>query len=179
MSSKKSGEQPEQAAEPKRERHLTSRQQRFVREYLIDPNGTKAAIKAGYSEHSAHVIAHDLLKNPLVAAHVEELQNARAEALGIDAADVIAGLIKIRSMAMQAEEVVSWDFEEKCFAGTGEYKFDGSSATKASELLGKHLGMFKDRSEVKVTTESTEAAQLAALLTPEELEVIRQRVSGK
>jgi phage terminase small subunit len=29
---------------------LNARQQRFVKEYLIDPNATQAAIKAGYSK---------------------------------------------------------------------------------------------------------------------------------
>jgi phage terminase small subunit len=45
---------------------------RFVAEYLKDHNGTKAAIRAGYSAKSAHVQASQLLKIPKVAAAVED-----------------------------------------------------------------------------------------------------------
>jgi len=45
---------------------LTRKQRDFVNEYLKDYNGTAAAIRAGYSERSAHVIAHDLLKHPKI-----------------------------------------------------------------------------------------------------------------
>lgn len=40
---------------------LTKQRQIFVNEYLIDFNGTRAAIKAGYSERSARQIASKLL----------------------------------------------------------------------------------------------------------------------
>jgi hypothetical protein len=46
---------------------LTPKQRAFVLEYLKDRNATQAAIRAGYSEASAHSQAHDLLKNPKVA----------------------------------------------------------------------------------------------------------------
>ena len=36
---------------------LGARQQRFVDEYLIDLNGTQAAIRAGYSPNTANEIA--------------------------------------------------------------------------------------------------------------------------
>ena len=32
---------------------MTPKQQRFVQKYLIDLNATQAAIRAGYSEHTA------------------------------------------------------------------------------------------------------------------------------
>jgi phage terminase small subunit len=130
-----------------KQRSLTSRQERFVREYLIDLNGTQAAIRSGYSEHSAAQIAYELLQNPLLLARVESLQDERAAALAITALDVVAGLLKIRDRSMQAEEVMEWDAEESKFVGTGEFRFDSNGANKASELIGKHLAMFVDRSE--------------------------------
>lgn len=42
---------------------LTAKRARFVEEYLIDSNGTKAAIRAGYSEHTAVEQASRLLRN--------------------------------------------------------------------------------------------------------------------
>lgn len=49
---------------------LTRRQEAFVNEYLIDLNGTKAAIRAGYAPGSAGVEANRLLKQPDIAAAV-------------------------------------------------------------------------------------------------------------
>lgn len=42
---------------------LTPRIARFVEEYLVDPNGTKAAIRAGYSAKTAAQQASRLLRN--------------------------------------------------------------------------------------------------------------------
>lgn len=41
---------------------------------------------------------------------------------------------------MQAEEV-----KDREGNSTGEYKFDSSSAIKANELIGKHLGLFSEK----------------------------------
>ena len=43
---------------------MTPRQKRFVEEYLVDLNATKAAIRAGYSARSAGHNAYALLKRP-------------------------------------------------------------------------------------------------------------------
>ena len=37
----------------KGQRQLSEKQRRFVREWLVDMNGTRAAVRAGYSEKSA------------------------------------------------------------------------------------------------------------------------------
>ena len=42
---------------------LNTRQQRFTDEYLIDSNGTAAAIRAGYSKRSAKMQASRLMSN--------------------------------------------------------------------------------------------------------------------
>ena len=47
---------------------LTPRQARFVKEYLVDLNGTQAAIRAGYSASGADVQAVRLLGNARVKA---------------------------------------------------------------------------------------------------------------
>lgn len=64
---------------------LTPKQAAFVREYLIDLNGTQAAIRAGYSANAAEVEASRLLRNAKVAAAVAEAQAARAERCQVDA----------------------------------------------------------------------------------------------
>ena len=58
---------------------LSPRQQRFVEEYLVDLNGTQAAIRAGYSEKGAHVQASQLLSNPKVNEAVAAAMAERSQ----------------------------------------------------------------------------------------------------
>ena len=51
---------------------MTPKQERFVREYLIDLNATQAAIRAGYSAHTAMQQGSRLLSNAEIAAKVAE-----------------------------------------------------------------------------------------------------------
>lgn len=55
---------------------LSEKQQRFVDEYLVDLNATKAAIRAGYSEKTAYSQGQRLLKNAEIQ---EAVQAARAQ----------------------------------------------------------------------------------------------------
>lgn len=55
---------------------LTPKQAKFCLEYLIDLNGTQAAIRAGYSESTAGSIANENLKKPEI---IEELNRLRGE----------------------------------------------------------------------------------------------------
>ena len=57
---------------------LTEKQRLFVREYLRDRCGAKAARRAGYSVDSAHVTAHELLHSPGYA-HVQDLLRQELE----------------------------------------------------------------------------------------------------
>ena len=45
-------------------KELTAKQERFVNEYLVDLNASKAAIRAGYSEKSAYSIGQENLCKP-------------------------------------------------------------------------------------------------------------------
>ena len=55
-----------------RKGHWTRRQRRFVEEYVIDSNGTQAAIRAGFSPASAGVIACKLLKKAKIKRAIKE-----------------------------------------------------------------------------------------------------------
>ena len=52
---------------------LNAQQIRFCEEYLTDHNGKQAAIRAGYSEHTAKEQASRMLKKPHVRAHLNKL----------------------------------------------------------------------------------------------------------
>jgi phage terminase small subunit len=56
---------------------------RFVSEYLVDLNATQAAVRAGYSERTAHVQGSRLLKNAEVSAAVTAGMAERAERTAI------------------------------------------------------------------------------------------------
>ena len=71
------------------------RQQRFAQEYLIDFNGTQAALRAGYSENGAEVTGHRLLNNPKVAALIDRHMADKAAALSITAERVLREYARI------------------------------------------------------------------------------------
>lgn len=56
------------------EKPLTAQEARFVKAYVIEPNGTKAALAAGFSEKSAHVLACRLLKRVKIQAEIVKAQ---------------------------------------------------------------------------------------------------------
>jgi phage terminase small subunit len=126
---------------------LTDKQEAFIREYLIDLNATQAAIRAGYSKSTAKEIGYENLTKPHILARIESLQAERAEKLSVDAEWVLKRLMQISDRCMQNEPVLEFDYESKSLIETGEYQFDSTGANKATELIGKHLGMFKDKVE--------------------------------
>lgn len=120
---------------------LTSKQRLFVKEYLVDLNATQAAIRAGYSKKTAGQIGEQNLKKLEIQQALTEAIQARAERVEITQDYVLSMLVKNIERAMQEEEI------KIDGRGTGEFKYNGAVANKALELLGKHLGMFKERIE--------------------------------
>ena len=53
---------------------MTPKQERFVQEYLVDMNATQAAIRAGYSAHTAEQQGSRLCRNVQVAAAIQDMQ---------------------------------------------------------------------------------------------------------
>ena len=76
-------------------RPLTEKQRRFVEEYLVEPNATQAAIRAGFSERSAHQIGHEQLRVPQVAAAIVAAMEARSRRTKVDQDWVLS---KLREM---------------------------------------------------------------------------------
>jgi len=75
-------------AEPK----LTPKEARFVEEYIVDFNGTAAAVRAGYSARSARQIATENLSKPSIQAALKAAIEARSQRTGIAADRVLADL---------------------------------------------------------------------------------------
>ncbi|MDD3243085.1 MAG: terminase small subunit [Eubacteriales bacterium] len=127
---------------------MTGRQEMFCREYVIDYNGTQAAIRAKYSEKTAYSQAHDLLKKPEILSRIRELQHEQTERLAITADRVLTNLWDTYQRCTQAVPVMKWDYDEHEMVETGEYQFDSKGALRALELIGKHIGMFVDKLQV-------------------------------
>lgn len=58
---------------------LTDKQIAFCEEYLVDFNGTQAAIRAGYSKRSANRIASENLSKPDISNYLGELTKQKIE----------------------------------------------------------------------------------------------------
>lgn len=122
---------------------LTDKQQRFVAEYLIDLNATQAAIRAGYSEKTARQIGEQNLSKLDIASAIQAAIKKRAERTQVDADYVLRTIVDTIERCKQAEPVRDREGE-----ATGEYKFDAGAVLKGAELLGKHLKLFTDKTEL-------------------------------
>jgi phage terminase small subunit len=147
---------------------LTPKQARFVEEYLTDLNATQAAIRAGYSEKTAPVIASQNLKKVNVQAAIQAAQLKLSEKTGITQERVLNELSKI-AFADQ-RRVMKWgaggvtlleskdlsdddaaivsEVSETTTATGGSLKLKTHDKVGALKLLGEHLGLFKQRMEL-------------------------------
>lgn len=74
------------------EDRLTNRQIKFCQEYVIDFNGSRAAIAAGYSEDSAKEIASENLTKPNIKLYLEQIQRDLAASADITKEKLVAAL---------------------------------------------------------------------------------------
>lgn len=148
---------------------MTKKQKLFVDEYLIDLNATQAAIRAGYSAKTAQEQASRLLSNVMVQESIAKAMAERSKRTGISQDRVIQELARIAFVNPQnvidsEDASVREDATEDDLACIQSVKVKmmsgekGSSVErevrlndkmKALELLGKHLGMFKDKLELE------------------------------
>lgn len=142
---------------------LTAQQEMFCQEYIVDYNGTQAAIRAGYSKKTADVQASKLLRNVKVLSRVRAIQKERLEKLAVTQESVILKLLEIYDRCMQAKPVMEWDYNERKYVETGEYAFDSRGALNALEMIGKHLAMFTNKVEHSGTV-NTGNTELTAIL---------------
>lgn len=116
-----------------------ARHEAFAQGLAKGLSASEAYIKAGYRDSRSS--ASRLSTNANIVARVTELQQMAAQGVVVDRQWVIAKLVENVNRAMQAQPIIVGD------KPTGEYRYDGSVANKALELLGKEVGMFVERSE--------------------------------
>lgn len=117
---------------------LNEKQKQFCNEYLIDFNGTQAAIRAGYSEKTANRIASRLLSNVDIQVYLKELIENRNERTKITQDEVIRDIIEVKNRCMQKVPVFLLDEN-----GNNLWKFDAQGANKALDMLAKHTGLYE------------------------------------
>lgn len=110
---------------------LTPKQKAFVREYKKNGgNGTQAAIKAGYSENTADVIATENLRKPNIKEALAQEEKKLQEKYEYTIDDMVRELDDVK-MKADAEQ-------------------NRQAQIKAIELKGKVFGLFVDRQETTV-----------------------------
>jgi len=146
-------------------RPLTAKQTRFIQEYLVDYNGTQAAIRAGYPAASAQQMASENLSKPVIAARVQAglaaLQarcDITAERVLLELAHVAyadirqlfdaEGRLKLPTdyTAALASAVIGIEVATKTIdAGEVEYihKIKLAPKVEALKTLAQHLGLLK------------------------------------
>lgn len=151
---------------------LTPKKELFCKEFLVDLNGTQAAIRAGYSEKTANEQAARLLATVSVQARINELKTKRAEKIEVKSDDVLRELVKLANSdirkvfeedgkmkpmsewpdeiaacvsSVEVEELFEWEEEN----GRKEKKHIGYltkvkfwDKTKCLDMLGRHLKLF-------------------------------------
>lgn len=148
---------------------INDQQERFCQEYIIDLNGTQAAIRSGYSEKSAAQIASENLRKPNIRQRINELAKERNEAVGLSAQFVIEGIVKNIRRCEQGERVyhpngepVMTETEEGEVAAV--FRYESTSVLKGYELLGKHLKIFTDKVEHSGSIDAMSDEELNAKL---------------
>lgn len=149
---------------PKPSGGLTPKQQRFVDEYLVDLNATRAAIRAGYSVKSAEMLGYQLLQKTTVAAAVTQAQQKRSERTEITQDMVLKELARIGFVDMgdyvdygpggvilkassEVDTRVVAEVSQTITKDGSTIRFKLHDKTGALVKVGQHLGMFVERQE--------------------------------
>lgn len=152
----------------KNERH-----ERFCNEYIIDLNGTQAAIRAGYSEKTAAAQSARLLRNVNIQNRISELQAERSKRTEITQDMVLKELahiafddignylefkteqvpVKVLDMILteyrtivdlkDSKGINTKNIQEVSIGKDGQFKFKLYNRMDALKALGEHLGLFK------------------------------------
>jgi phage terminase small subunit len=153
-----------------------SKRELFVQEYLVDLNATQAAIRAGYSQKSAHSQGERLLRNVEVKKEIEKRKKSRAELTDVKAHEVIRELVAIafsdvtkiyepngngEGLSLKSLDEIPLDLrrciksieqrpivtKESGYIGNAITKVSFYDKTKAIDLLGRHLGLWDNAKE--------------------------------
>jgi len=152
---------------------ISKREQVFIREYLVDLSGAKAAQRAGYKAARLDQAAYELLRKPEIKREIRRLLADRAKRLSVSADNVLKelafiaffdplalfdenGVLKrIDELPEHARQVIA-SIEVRTEEGPGKSpslvtKIKFNDKIRSLEMLMKHLGLLIDRSKIELT----------------------------
>ena len=145
---------------------LTPKQERFANEYIKTLNITQSAIKAGYSQNSAHVTGSRLLRKEKVEEYIKSKKDEIMDDTILSAKELLYLLTQSAvGDEMEIKEVVvkKSSYERNPDTGrmnlvyneyveTVEVPIKPSDRLKARDLLGRYHSIFTDKVDMNVAT---------------------------
>jgi phage terminase small subunit len=150
---------------------MTLKQTKFVQEYQVDYNGTRAAIAAGFSEKTAAVQAVRLLRNHNIIAELQRIKQEMVASGKLTREKVIDELRKIafsdinKVLGDDNEPLDLQDVDKEYSAAVAGVKITVTEnefgtktkkeltlwdKTRALEMLGRYFGIFeKDNNQLR------------------------------
>ncbi len=165
---------------------LTAKQEKFVTEYLVDLNATQAAIRAGYKQRAAYATGHENLKKPEIIKALEKERKRLSKLPNIASPEeVLEGYTrdtrfdprKLYDADGNLKPVVELDDDtalalsgleiEDHVLSSGEnevvlkrkYKYKLPDKKGNRDSLGKHYGMFIDKKEHSLSSDTMETIE--------------------
>lgn len=155
-------------------KELSEKQKKFAKEYLKDFNGARAARDAGYSKKTADRIAYENLRKPEVIEYLTKLQEKKKDKFELseeritnelvsiafsritDYVQIYDGINLLGHSTTKVTFTPTYKLEDHQIAAISEIsqtdkgiiKIKLENKIKALELLGKQIGMFKDKVDV-------------------------------
>ncbi len=120
------------------EEKLTNKQERFIDEYTIDFNATRAAKSAGYSEDTAYSQGQRLLTHPKIQERIQLKKEEIAKRVQISKEEIIKNLIQIKDEAQPAQAIRALEVLNRML---------GFNATEKQELTVREQPLFGDEQE--------------------------------
>ena len=162
-------------AKAKKEPKITAKEAKFIEEYLLDFNGTKAAKRAGYKQRRPDQMAYELLRKPEIRKIIKERLAERARNYAVTAENTLqelarlayfdpiaffdeAGNLKpihqIEEGARRAISSIETRLEGARRDGAEPAlitKIRFSDKTRNLDLLMRHFGLLLEKSQVEIT----------------------------
>ena len=144
---------------------MTPKQTRFVQEYLIDPNATQAAIKAGYSKKTAEHQASRLLGYVGIAAAIAEGHQATAKRAEITQDWLIQEFKENHRLAREGNPVM-----DRYGKPTGDHMRQIGASNKALESIAVITGFWVSKTKHSGDADSPVVVQVVTGVPPAALE---------
>ncbi|MBQ2782984.1 MAG: terminase small subunit [Oscillospiraceae bacterium] len=128
-------------------RDLNPQYRKFVQEWMVDMNATRAAIAAGYSEKSAAQTASRLMRRTEIRSYRDALMAEAFEDLGVTRHSIASRVWEIYERCMQKKPVMEWNSTTREWIESGEWQFDTKGALKALAMMLEMLPEMEDEDE--------------------------------